>query len=94
MHGSIWRFSGNPDELLRRYDAMLAELPEENMRLHLCLRASDGIVVVDTCPSKEIFDGFVKGAFSEQRKRHGLPEPEHLEDHPLHVAFAEGRRLD
>jgi hypothetical protein len=94
MHPSVWRFCGAPDDLLRRYDAMLAELPAENMRLHLCLRAPDGIVLVDTCPSKEIFDQFVKGTFSERRERHGLPEPEQLEDHPVHVAFAEGRRLD
>jgi hypothetical protein len=39
------------------------------MRLHLCLRAPDGIVLVDTCPSKEIFDQFVKGTFTERRKR-------------------------
>lgn len=94
MHASLWRFSGAPDDLLRRYDAVLAELGVENMRLHLCLRAHDGIVLVDTCPSKEIFDQFVKGTFDESRKRHGLPEPEQLEDYPVHVAFAQGRRLD
>jgi hypothetical protein len=27
VHASIWRFTGDPDELLRRYDAMLAEIP-------------------------------------------------------------------
>jgi hypothetical protein len=57
MHASLWRFAGDPDELLRRYDAMLADIPSENMRLHLCLRADDGIVLVDTCPSREVFEG-------------------------------------
>ena len=46
MHASIWRFRGDPDELLDRYDAMVAEIPRENMRLHLCLRDEDGIVMV------------------------------------------------
>jgi hypothetical protein len=32
MHASIWRFRGDPDELVRRYDAMLAETPRGNMR--------------------------------------------------------------
>jgi hypothetical protein len=32
VHASIWRFSGDPDELLGRYEAMIAEIPAENMR--------------------------------------------------------------
>ena len=44
--------------------------------------------------SNRLFDQFVKGTFTERRKRHGLPEPEQLEDYPVHAAFAEGRRLD
>ena len=93
MHASIWRFSGDPDELLRRYEAMLADIPPANMRLHLCLRADDGIVLVDTCPSKEAFDGFFAGeGFRSLRERHGLPEPVSVEDFPVSVAFVEGSR--
>ena len=58
MHASIWRFAGDPDELLARYDAMLAELPREQMRLHLCLRDRDGIMIVNTCPTAEAFHAF------------------------------------
>ena len=92
MHGSIWRFSGDPDDLLRRYDAMLADVPAENLQLHLCLSAPDGIVIVDTCPSREVFEDFATGPFRALRERHGLPEPEALEDHPVHVAFMDGGR--
>ena len=42
MHASIWKFDGDPDELLRRYDAMLEEIPRARMRLHICLHAADG----------------------------------------------------
>jgi len=59
MHASIWKFSGDPDALLERYDAMLAEIGAGNLRLHICLRAEDGIVLVDTCPSKEAYEAFV-----------------------------------
>ena len=91
MHASIWRFAGDPDDLLRRYDAMLEEIPEANMRLHLCLRAHDGFVLVDTCPTKVVFDEFVLGdSFRLLRARHGLPEPVRLEDFPVHRAFANG----
>ena len=61
MHASIWRFGGDPDDLLERYDAMVAEIPPESMRLHLCLRAPAGIVIVDTCPSREVFEAFSEG---------------------------------
>jgi len=35
MHASIWRLHGDPKELLPRYDALVADIPRENMRLHL-----------------------------------------------------------
>jgi hypothetical protein len=91
MHASIWRFAGDPDQLLRRYDAMVAEIPRASMRLQLCLRAADGIVLVDTCPSREVFEAFATGgAFRGLRERHGLPDPERLEDFPVHAAFVDG----
>ena len=95
VHASIWRFRGDPDELLRRYDGMVAEIPSANMRLHVCLRAADGIVLVDTCPAKEVFDAFVAGdSFGALRRKHGLPEPESVEDFPVHAAFVGGRRAE
>jgi hypothetical protein len=87
MHASIWRFRGDPEELLRGYDAMVAEVPAESMRLHLCLRSDDGIVILDTCPSRETFVSFSDGPFRALRERHGLPEPERLEDFPVHRVF-------
>jgi hypothetical protein len=76
VHASIWRFAGDPDDLLARYDAMVAEIPQANLVLHMCLRADEGIVLVDTCPSAEVFAAFVAGeAFRALRVRHGLPEP-------------------
>jgi hypothetical protein len=94
MHASITHFPGDPDELEARYDAMLAEIPAANMTLHLCLRAPDGLVVVDTCPSQEAFQAFHNSeAFWAMRARHGLPEPDRIEDYPVHVALAEGASL-
>jgi len=92
MHASIWRFRGSPGELLESYEEMLAEIPAENMKFHLCLRSDDGIVIVDTCPSREVFEGFVAGTMRELSRRHGLPEPEALEDFPVHAAFVDGGR--
>jgi hypothetical protein len=92
VHASIWRFAGDPDRLLRSYDAMLADIPSASMRLHLCLRTPDGIVIVDTCPSREAFEQFAAGAFPVLRNRHGLPEPKDVQDGPVHAGFIDGIR--
>jgi hypothetical protein len=76
------------------YDAMLEEIPRARMRLHVCLGAPDGIVLVDTCPTKEIFESFARGDdFRALRERHGFPEPSKLEDFPVHRAFIAGREI-
>jgi hypothetical protein len=92
MHASIWRLAGDPDELAARYDSLLAELGSERMELHLCLRAPDGLVVVDTCPTEAAFREFASSAdFAAALQRHGLPPLSNVEDHAVHVAVAGGR---
>ncbi|MFL5867131.1 MAG: hypothetical protein ACJ766_08535 [Thermoleophilaceae bacterium] len=95
MHASIWKFSGDPAELIPRYDAMIGEIPRGNMRLHLCLKGDDGIVLVDTCPDRAAFERFVAGPeLRSLRRAHGLPEPEELEDFPVHAAYVDGGRRE
>lgn len=66
-------------------------IPHANMGMQFCLRAADGIVLVDSCPSREVFEAFATGdGFRELRERHGLPEPERLADFPVHAAFVDG----
>jgi hypothetical protein len=91
VHASITHFPGDPDALVSRYDALLAEVPLDALPAHLCLRAADGIVVVDTCPSEEAFRSFHLGeTFRAMRERHGLPEPDRVDDFPVHAAIARG----
>ncbi len=50
---------------------------------------------MDTCPSREVFEQFATGdAFRALRARHGLPDPEALEDFPVHAAFVDGERRE
>jgi hypothetical protein len=94
MHASIWKFSGDPDDLLARYDAMMADAGAGNLRLHVCLRADDGILMLDASPSKEAFEALAHGeGFRALRERHGLPEPTEIRDYPVHVAYAGGSEL-
>lgn len=92
MYASIWTFRGDPDELLRSFDAMLSEIPRANLQLHLCLRAPKGIVLIDTPPTKENFEAFARGdTFRLLRARRGLPEPERIEEFPVYLAFVGGQ---
>jgi hypothetical protein len=94
VHASIWKFRGDPDELLARYDALMSEAGAAGMQLHVCLRADDGILMVDACPSREAFETFAgSAAFRELRERHGLPEPVSVEDFAVHIAYAGGSAL-
>jgi hypothetical protein len=64
------------------------------MDVHLCLSATDGLLIVDTCPSEEAFRAFHYGeTFRALRARHGLPDPTSVEDFPVHVAIAGGVAL-
>jgi hypothetical protein len=92
MHASVWRFAGDPDDLLHKYEAVVAEIPVSSMLVHLCLRAPDGIVVIDTCASEEIFHAFASGPFPALRAKHGLADPERVDDYPVHAAFVDGQR--
>ena len=93
MHASIWKFMGDPDDLTRRYDALVAEMPSEQFIVNLCLRADDGISVVDICPDQASFEAFSTGSeFRDALDRHGLPAPEIL-DYPVHAAIARGAVL-
>jgi hypothetical protein len=94
VHASIWKFTGDPDDLLARYDAMMAEAGAANLRLHVCLRAADGMLMLDASPSKEAFEALAHGdAFRELRERHGVPEPAEISDYPVHAAFAGGSEI-
>ena len=94
MHCSIWRFVGDPDDLERRYLALMTEVPEENNVLHAAAKTPDGLIMFDTCPSKEVFDDFfsgdeVKALFA----RHGLTGAQ-VEDFPVIAAYARRSRID
>ena len=74
---------------------MAAEVPIENMRFSACAKTPSGIIVFDTCPSKEVYDAFF--ASPEARalmERHGLDAPVSVVDHPVVAAYAQGTRLD
>jgi hypothetical protein len=94
MHASIWRLAGDPDDLARGYDELLAELTPQRIALQLCLRAPDGLVIVDTCPTQEAFRAFISSPeFGAMLARHGLPPVSRIDDYPVHAAIAGGEMV-
>ena len=91
MHASIWTFRGDPEQLLDAYDALIAEILPV-VQLHLCLRTPDGILLVDTCPDRDAFERFAASDdLRALRERHGLPDPERVDDFPVHAAIVDAR---
>jgi hypothetical protein len=90
VHASIWTFRGDPEHLLKAYDTVASEILPA-VKLQLCLQTPDGIMLVDTCPDRETFERFARGEeFRAVRERHGLPEPERVDDFPVHAAIVDG----
>ena len=62
MYMSIWRFSGDPYDLLRRYDAMVADVPTQNLRLTGSQNIPDSGLVINALSLRGTFDtGFNLG---------------------------------
>jgi hypothetical protein len=90
MHLGIYRFRGNPDELLAAYDRLMAGVGDDAIHLHACAVEPNGITLYDACPTREAFERFSTSAeFRAGIAAVGLPEPE-IEDYPLHAARARG----
>ncbi|HJQ06288.1 MAG TPA: hypothetical protein VJ872_12625 [Nocardioides sp.] len=71
-----YRFTGDPAALLEGHARLMAEIPAESIELHVCVETADGILVLDTCPSQEIFEAFSSSeGFRAAVAAAGLPEP-------------------
>lgn len=85
MHLGIYRFDGDPDDLLAAYDRLAASMPVQS-DFHLCVRRADGITIYDTCPSQEVFERFSQSSgFRGALAAAGLPEPQ-IEGAPVHAS--------
>ena len=88
MHLGIYRFEGDPAELLPAYDRMLASMPRGAIIFHACAVEPHGITIYDACPTREAFERFSPGAECEAAlTAAGLPAPE-IESVPIHKAIA------
>ena len=76
-----YRFAGDPTELVAAYDRMMSGLDRATLDLHICVVEPNGLLVLDACPTEEVFRTFsASPEFRGLCRRAGLPEPaiEHL----------------
>jgi hypothetical protein len=93
VHLGIYRFDGDPDELLAAYERLSAAVPAATSDVHVCARRDDGITIYDTCPSREVFERFsTSDAFLGALAAAGLPQPR-VEGHAVHTARVRGEEL-
>ena len=76
MYLGIYEFTGDPDALIPAYQRLMASMPPGNTTWHLCARRPEGLVIYDTCPSEEVFQGFsTSPGFLGAITAAGLPRP-------------------
>jgi len=94
MFLGAYRFAGNTNELMAAYEQMINAIPASALHLHVCVRADEGLVIFDTCPSREAFEKFSGGeSFRAVLEAAGLPVPEIQLLGDVHSAFFGGQRL-
>jgi len=87
MHLGIYRFAGDPQELLPAYDRLMETMPTGGLLFHACVVEPDGIVIYDACPTEEAFRGFsTNSKLAEAFAAAGLPQPT-IRDGAVHNAF-------
>jgi len=90
MHLGIYRFAGDPQDLLTAYDRLMAGMPKGQILFQTCVVLEDGITVYDACPTEEAFRGWVPDPrLADAFAAAGLPQPT-IDDAAVHSAFVDG----
>lgn len=76
MYLSAYHFDGDPETLLDAHDRLAVQFPLDAFDLHLVVRGERGIVVLDACPSRAVFESFsTSPEFRAAVAAAGLPAP-------------------
>ena len=76
MFLGAYRFAGDPDQLRAAYDRMMSAFDPSAFDLHVCAIGPAYLVVLDSCPSEEVFRAFSTSAdFRGACDRARLPAP-------------------
>jgi hypothetical protein len=94
MYMGVYRFEGEPAELLAAYNRLMGGMPADRMPLHVCVERPGAIEVYDACPTREVFEAFAASAdFRYALESAGLPPPRVTQLGETRNVIAGGRPL-
>ena len=89
---ALFRWEGDPDELLAAYDRELAHpvaRAQPRRISHTCARADPGMVIVDVWESAEDFQKMMDDPeFQKNLEASGTPEPQLVEVYEVHATIS------
>ena len=75
MYLSSYTYTGDPADLARRFDTILAGYRDE-LILHVCVTTETGLLVLDACPDRATAEAFwANPDFKAAQESVGLPAP-------------------
>lgn len=57
-----YAFTGDPQEQLQRWGALIDEIGRDELFLHVVTVRPDGLTVLDVCPTEADFQGWINGS--------------------------------
>lgn len=76
MYVGAFHFDGDVDDLVPAYQRMMSGFDAATLDIHICAVGAKGIVVIDACPSEDVFREFsTSPEFRHAYRRAGLPDP-------------------
>src|SRR6476469_901276 len=71
-----YTFTGEPQRLMAVWDGVISEIGKEAFFLNIVTATSEGITVLDVCPTEADFAGWIEGdAWKHVKSQFGGPEP-------------------
>jgi hypothetical protein len=76
MFAGAYTFKGDVEQLKAAHTKMIEILGADGLFLHVAIAGDDSLTVIDSCPSRAVFEQFSQGDFFKGLcEKVGLPEP-------------------
>jgi hypothetical protein len=93
MFVASYTFTGDVEELKAGHDRMVEIMGMDGAFMHVAVAGDDRLVILDACPTRDVFEGFSQGEFFQSLlSKCGLPHPEIEPLGEVHAYFFEQQK--